>query len=54
MNRNVQELLKAGRFAIVGVANTLVDFTVFTLLAQAAGVNVYLSQVCGDPQQLHL
>ena len=47
MNRNVQELLKAGRFAIVGVANTLVDFTVFTLLAQAAGVNVYLSQVLG-------
>jgi putative flippase GtrA len=47
LNRNVQELLKAGRFAIVGVANTLVDFTVFTLLAQAAGVNVYLSQVLG-------
>ena len=47
MEQKLQELLKAGRFAIVGVANTLVDFAVFTLLAQVAGANVYLSQALG-------
>lgn len=47
MNPKLQELLKAGRFAIVGVGNTLVDFSVFTLLAHLLGVNVYLAQVLG-------
>ncbi|MEG1874057.1 MAG: GtrA family protein [Angelakisella sp.] len=42
---NFAELLKAGRFAIVGVANTLLDMGVFALLAQLLGWNVYLSQV---------
>ena len=30
----MRELLRAGKFAIVGVANTLVDLGIFTLLAQ--------------------
>jgi len=47
MNPKLQELRKAGRFAVVGVGNTLVDFAVFTLLAQALGVSVYLSQAAG-------
>lgn len=47
MEEKVQELLKAGRFAVVGAANTLVDFAVFTLLAQVMGANVYLSQALG-------
>lgn len=47
MEQKLQELLKAGRFAIVGVANTLVDFAVFTFLAQVMGANVYLSQALG-------
>ena len=34
MKPKLQELLRAGRFAIVGVGNTLVDLGVFTLLAQ--------------------
>ena len=46
-NPKLQELLKAGRFAVVGEGNTLVDFSFFTLLAQGLGVNVYLSQVLG-------
>ena len=44
MDEKLRELLKAGKFAIVGVANTLIDFGVFTVLAQLLGVNVYLSQ----------
>lgn len=38
------ELQKAGRFALVGVLNTLLDMGLFALLAQLLGVNVYLSQ----------
>lgn len=47
MEKRLQEILKAGRFAVVGVGNTLVDFGVFTLLAQALGVDPYLSQAAG-------
>lgn len=47
MKRRIAELYQAGRFAIVGVANTLVDFGVFTLLTHLLGVGVYLSQVAG-------
>lgn len=47
MKAKLAELAKAGRFAAVGVANTLVDFGVFTLLAQLLGVNVYAAQVIG-------
>lgn len=47
MDKKLQELLKAARFAIVGVGNTLVDLAVFTLLAQFLEVNVYLAQVLG-------
>lgn len=46
-----RETLKAGKFAIVGVANTLIDFGVFTVLTQLAKVDVYVAQpvgfVCG-------
>ena len=41
------ELWRVGKFAVVGVVNTLVDFGVFTLLVQVLGCNVYLSQVIG-------
>lgn len=47
MEEKFTELLRAGKFAVVGVANTLVDFCVFTILAQLLGVNVYLAQVAG-------
>jgi putative flippase GtrA len=47
MKPKLQELLRAGRFAIVGVGNTLVDLGVFTLLAQVLGANVYFSQAAG-------
>lgn len=47
MDKRLIELLKAGKFAVVGVANTLIDYGVFTLLAQFAGVQVYLAQVIG-------
>ncbi len=45
MNKSLGELFKIGKFAIVGVANTLIDYGVFTLLTQILGVNIYLSQV---------
>ena len=45
MNNKLIELIKAGKFAIVGAANTLIDYGVFALLAQFLGVNVYFSQV---------
>ena len=45
MKNKLTELLKAAKFAIVGVANTLIDYGVFALLAQVLGANVYLSQV---------
>ena len=47
MDKKLHELLKAARFAVVGVGNTLVDLGVFTLLAQVLEVNVYLAQVLG-------
>ncbi|MCI9194668.1 MAG: GtrA family protein [Angelakisella sp.] len=47
MEEKGTELRKAGKFAAVGVVNTLVDFLVFTVLAQALSVNVYLAQVAG-------
>ena len=47
MGKKLPELLKAGKFAAVGVVNTLVDFLVFTVLAQFLQCNVYLSQVLG-------
>lgn len=47
MEQRTAELLRAGRFALVGVANTLVDFGVFTLLTHLLGINVYLAQVAG-------
>lgn len=45
MEHRLSELLKAAKFAVVGVANTLIDYGVFVLLAQVLGVNVYLAQV---------
>ncbi len=45
MEKKLTELIKAAKFAIVGVANTLIDYGVFALLAQLLSVNVYLSQV---------
>ena len=45
LEHKLTELLKAAKFAVVGVANTLIDYGVFALLAQVLGVNVYLSQV---------
>lgn len=45
MDNPMRELLRAGKFAIVGVANTLVDLGIFTLLAQVLGWNRYLSNV---------
>ena len=47
MDKKFSELLKAGKFAIVGVANTLIDYGMFTLLAQVLAAPVYLSQVVG-------
>lgn len=44
MDKKTGEAIKAGKFALVGVANTLIDMGVFALLAQLMGVNVYLSQ----------
>ncbi len=41
------ELWRMVKFGITGVANTLVDFIVYTVLAVPLGVNVYLSQFCG-------
>ena len=45
MEKKFSELVKAGKFAIVGVFNTLIDYGVFALLAQVLGWQVYLSQV---------
>lgn len=45
MKNKLTELVKAAKFAVVGVANTLIDYGVFALLAQLLGVNVYFSQV---------
>ena len=47
MNGKWSEALKAGKFAIVGVANTLIDYGVFTLLTQVLLAPVYPSQVVG-------
>ena len=47
MESKLTELIKAAKFAVVGVANTLIDYGVFALLAQVLSVNVYLSQVIG-------
>jgi putative flippase GtrA len=41
----MSELIKAAKFAVVGIANTLIDYGVFALLAQLLSVNVFLSQV---------
>ena len=45
MKSKLNELIKAAKFAVVGVANTLIDYGVFALLAQVLSVDVYLSQV---------
>ena len=45
MENKLTELIKAAKFAVVGVANTLIDYGVFALLAQLLSVNVFLSQV---------
>lgn len=39
------EVIKAAKFALVGVANTLIDYGVFTLLTQLAGTQLYLANV---------
>lgn len=44
MEKKTGEIKKAGKFALVGVANTLLDMGIFALLAQVFGVNVYLAQ----------
>ncbi len=41
------EIWRMVKFGITGVANTLVDALIYTLLAGALGINVYLAQVCG-------
>ena len=45
MKNKMSELIKAAKFAVVGIANTLIDYGVFALLAQLLSVNVFLSQV---------
>ena len=45
MENRLTELIKAAKFAVVGVVNTLIDYGVFALLAQVLSVNVFLSQV---------
>ena len=45
MENKMSELMKAAKFAVVGIANTLIDYGVFALLAQLLSVNVFLSQV---------
>lgn len=45
MENKPTELLKAAKFAIVGVANTLIDYGIFALLAQVFSIDVYLAQV---------
>ncbi|MEG0542387.1 MAG: GtrA family protein [Angelakisella sp.] len=45
MEKQKEELQKAGKFAFVGVINTLLDIGLFALLAQVLGINVYLSQL---------
>ena len=45
MENKMSELIKAAKFAVVGIANTLIDYGVFALLAQLLSVNVFLSQV---------
>lgn len=47
MEERLRELKKAARFVVVGISNTLLDFAVFTVLAQLLSVNVYLAQVAG-------
>lgn len=44
MQNRITELAEAGKFAIVGVANTLLDMGLFALLAHILGVNIYFSQ----------
>lgn len=44
MNEQWKRLIK---FGITGVANTLVDFIVFTILSQFLLINVYVAQVFG-------
>lgn len=41
------ELWRIIKFGVVGVANTLVDLVVYTVLAVGLGVNVYLAQAIG-------
>ena len=41
----MKELLRAGKFAAVGVLNTLVDLGLFTLFAQVLGWDRYLSNL---------
>ncbi len=45
MDNRLTEAIKAGKFAIVGVANTLLDMGVFWLLSVLLGINPYISQV---------
>ncbi len=45
MSKSLGEIWKAGKFAVVGVMNTLIDYGVFTLLTQVVLLNVYASQV---------
>ena len=45
MDKKLAELLKAAKFAVVGVANTLIDMGIYAVLAQVLGWNPYLSQV---------
>lgn len=47
MKKPLGEMIKAGKFALVGAANTLIDYGVFTLLTQWLGVGVYLANVIG-------
>jgi len=45
LDNRLTEAIKAGKFAIVGVANTLLDMGVFWLLSVLLGINPYISQV---------
>ncbi|MEG0898274.1 MAG: GtrA family protein [Oscillospiraceae bacterium] len=42
-----KQLLTFIKFAITGVANTLIDFAVYTLLSSVFMVNIYVSQTFG-------
>lgn len=41
------KLKHASRFSIVGISNTLIDFTVFTIFYEVTGLGYIVSQIAG-------